>query len=116
MGKRHKVCLRIAYKYCIQIVQFQTSNEWERGTKFVCKLHTNIVFKSSNFKHQMNGKGAQSLFANCIQYCVRKAYNQLFRLPPHTIPNNFLREFVERSLINFLFPCIAKGLVLFVIL
>ena len=52
----------------------------------------------------MKGKGAQSLFANYIQYCVRKAYNQLFRLPPHTIfvcklqtncmlfPNNFLRE------------------------
>ena len=53
----------------------------------------------------MNGKGTQTLFANCIQYCVRKAYNQLFKLPLHTIfvcklqtnfmlfPNNFLREY-----------------------
>ena len=79
------------------------------GIKFVYKLHTSIVFKSFNFKHQMIGKGARSLFANCIQYCMWIAYNQLFSLPPHTIfvcklqtnsmlfPNNFLCNEWERG-------------------
>ena len=72
IGKRHKLCLQIACKYCIQIIQLQTIIECESGINFVGLFHSNTVCNNSNynqdsFKQQLNRKGGQSLFVNCLQ-------------------------------------------------